>query len=69
MAQTYAFQISMPVTDTLARNRISNTIHLEHVSGGVVTTDLEDMCADIVALYQAYLDEQPHPEPEDIPLF
>lgn len=48
---TYAFQISMPVTDTLPRNRFSNTIHLDHVAGIVQPTDLEAMCADIVELY------------------
>jgi hypothetical protein len=57
MPQTYAFQVSMPVTDTLPRNRVANTIHLEHSIGALVDTDLEDMCADIVGLYQArYLD-------------
>lgn len=53
MAQTYAFQISMPVTDTLPRNRFSNTVHFEHVSGGLLDTDLENMCEDLVAMYQA----------------
>ena len=53
MATTYAFQVSMPVTDTLPRNRISNTIHLEHVTGGLNDGALESMCSDIVAMYQA----------------
>src|SRR3954452_14614479 len=54
MAQTYKFQVSMPVTDVLPRNRITNVVALEHVSGGLLDTDLEDMCADIVAMYQAH---------------
>src|SRR3954471_6377841 len=53
MPQTYAFQISMPVTDTLPRNRISNTIHMQHVIGSLADTDLQSMTADIVAMYQA----------------
>jgi hypothetical protein len=53
MAQTYKFSISMPVTDTLARNRITNTVHLEHVSGGLLDTDLQGMCEDLVEMYQA----------------
>lgn len=53
MPQTYAFQIAMPVTDTLPRNRYSNIIHLEHSIGSLATTDLESMCSDIVELYQA----------------
>ena len=52
MATVYAFQISMPVTDTLPRNRISNTVHLQHVTGGLDDAALEDICADIVAMYQ-----------------
>lgn len=53
MATTYKFQISMPLTDTLARNRISNTVALEHVTGGLGDPDLETMCEDIAAMYQA----------------
>lgn len=52
MAQTYRFTISMPILDNLPRNRITNTVHLEHVTGGIVDADLEDMCADICAMYQ-----------------
>lgn len=52
MAQVYKFTVSMPVQDTLPRNRISNTFHLEHVTGGVDDEGLEDMCSDIVAMYQ-----------------
>jgi hypothetical protein len=54
MAQTYKFQVSMPVTDTLPRNRMTNVVHLEHVSGGLLDTDLEDMCADIVQMYSTH---------------
>jgi len=41
----------MPVTDTLPRNRISNTIHMEHVTGGLADSALESMCNDIVTLW------------------
>jgi len=51
--QTYAFQISMPINDTLPRNRISNTIHLQHVVGSLFDTDLQAMTDDIVGMYQA----------------
>jgi len=51
MATTYAFQISMPVTDTLPRNRISNTIHLQHTVGGLGDPDLEAICNDLVTLW------------------
>jgi hypothetical protein len=54
MPQTYEFQVSMPVTDVLPRNRYVNAIHLEHNIGGVVPTDLEQMCSDIVELYQTH---------------
>lgn len=53
MATTYKFQISWPVGDTLPRNRETNVVHLEHVTGGIGDDVLEDMCADIVAMYQA----------------
>jgi hypothetical protein len=53
MPTTYAFQVSLPVTDTLPRNRCINRFHMEHVAGGVVDTDLENMCSDIIAMYQA----------------
>lgn len=53
MAQTYRFAISMPVTDLLPRNRVQNVVHLEHTIGGLVDTDLEGMCQDIVGMYQA----------------
>lgn len=53
MATTYKFTVSMPVTDTLARNRVTNTFHLQHVIGSLADTDLQDMCDDIVGLYQA----------------
>lgn len=52
MAQTYAFQVSMPVTDTMPRNRITNTLHFEHVIGGVVDDALNTMCQDIAAMWQ-----------------
>lgn len=49
---TQRFTISMPVYDLMPRNRISNTVHLDHVGGAVVDADLESMCNDIVAMYQ-----------------
>lgn len=52
MAQTYKFTVSMPVTDITPRNRISNTFHMQHVSGGLLDTDLESMCQDIVEMYK-----------------
>jgi len=52
MAQVYKFTVSQPVTDTLPRNRISNTIHLQHVIGALLDTDLEGMCQDIAELWQ-----------------
>lgn len=51
MPQTYAFQISMPVNDLLPRNRISNTVHLQHSIGAVLDTDLSAICTDLVELW------------------
>ena len=48
----YKFLVSMPVTDTLPRNRIQNTLHFQHVAGTVLDTDLEAVCADLCTLYQ-----------------
>lgn len=53
MATTYAFQISMPVTDLLPRNRFVNHIHMEHVTGGLLDTDLKGITDALAALYQA----------------
>jgi len=53
MATAYAFQISMPVSDTLPRNRISNTVHFEHITGSQSDGQLESMCQDLVEMYQA----------------
>lgn len=53
MATVYKFTVSLPVTDTLARNRISNTVHLEHVVGSQSDEQLEGICADMAAMYQA----------------
>ncbi len=52
MPQTYAFQISWPMIDTLPRNRQSNTLHFQHTIGSVADTNLQTMCADLIALYQ-----------------
>lgn len=52
MAQAYKFQVSMPVTDTLPRNRMTNVFHLEHTTGGLLDTDLDSMCDDIAELWQ-----------------
>ena len=51
MATTYKFQVSLPVTDLAPRNRVVNTIHLEHVTGAD-EGGLENMCADIAQLWQ-----------------
>jgi len=53
MATAYKFTVSMPVTDTLPRNRISNTFHLQHTLGSLADTDLKSMCDDIVTMYTA----------------
>jgi hypothetical protein len=60
MAQTYAFQISLPVSTTLPRDRYTNVVHLEHVSGGVVDTDLQGMCEDILEMYQVRYQHADH---------
>jgi hypothetical protein len=60
MAQTYKFLVSMPVSTGLARDRICNTLHLEHVTGGVVNTDLEGMCQDICELWQTRYGNMTH---------
>jgi hypothetical protein len=52
VATTYKFTISMPVTDVAPRNRITNTVHLQHSIGGLLDTDLQAICADLVAMYQ-----------------
>jgi hypothetical protein len=51
MATVYKFQVSMPVTDTLPRNRISNTVHFQHAIGGQSAEQLETMCGDILEMY------------------
>jgi len=53
MGQVYKFTVQMPVTDVLPRNRISNSFHMEHVSGGLLDADLQDMTDDIIAMYAA----------------
>ena len=52
MATVYKFQVSLPLYDTLPRNRCTNVFHLEHVTGGLGDPDLETMCSDIAELYQ-----------------
>jgi hypothetical protein len=52
MAGVYKFTISLPVNDTLARNRFTNTVHFEHVTGGQSDDQLRTMCTDIAAMYQ-----------------
>jgi hypothetical protein len=54
MPQVYEFQIGLAVTDTLPRNRFVNVIHMEHVVGSVLDTDLENVCADLAAMYQSH---------------
>lgn len=53
MATVYRFQISMPIQDTLPRNRMTNVVHLEHVVGGQSDEQLESMASDMVGLYGA----------------
>lgn len=52
MATVYKFTVSMPVTDLLPRNRISNTFHMQHTAVPL-NEDVEAICQDIIALYQA----------------
>jgi hypothetical protein len=52
MPQTYGFSVSMPVTDTLPRNRFVNHFHMEHSIGSLADTNLESMCADIIGVWQ-----------------
>jgi len=52
VATTYKFQVSMPVTDVLPRNRMVNVFHMEHVTGGLDDAALEDICSDVAAMYQ-----------------
>jgi hypothetical protein len=60
MPQTYAFQVALPVNDTLPRNRCVNKIHLQHTIGSLLDTDLESMCADIVEMYQTHYGDTIH---------
>lgn len=52
MATVYKFVVDMPVTDTLPRNRVSNSLHFQHVIGSVADTDLDGICTDLVELWQ-----------------
>jgi hypothetical protein len=52
MPQTYAFQVSLPVSSLLARDRIVNRFHMQHVAGGLLGPELEAMCGSIAALWQ-----------------
>lgn len=61
MSTVYKFQVSMPVMDTLPRNRISNTLHFEHVVGSQSDEQLAQMCADLA---QVYLDRYQKPTQE-----
>lgn len=49
----YKFQVSVPVTTTLPRDRFVNVFHMDHVAGAVQPTDLTNMANDIVALWNA----------------
>jgi hypothetical protein len=53
MAQVLKFVVSMPVSTALPRDRISNTFHMEHVAAWATPDDIEGLCSDIVAMYQA----------------
>lgn len=52
MATTYKFTVSMPVTDVMPRNRVSNTFHMSHVTGGLLDADLQTITDDIVELWK-----------------
>jgi len=52
MAQAYRFQVSLPVTDTLPRNRVVNSLHFQHTLGSLADTDLLSFSQSIAALYQ-----------------
>lgn len=54
----YKFQVSLPATDTLPRNRVTNCFHMQHIAGSVLDTDLETLCADICAMYQTRYNNQ-----------
>jgi hypothetical protein len=45
------FQVSIPVYDTVPRNRFINTFHLDRVGALPGDGDLENMCNDIVQMY------------------
>jgi len=52
MPATYRFQVSLPVTSALPRDRMTNVLHFEHVIGGQNDAALSGMCSDIAAMYQ-----------------
>jgi len=60
MATTYAFQVSLPVETLLPRDRFVSKFHMEHVTGAIVDTDLQNMCNDIAALWQTRLANATH---------
>jgi hypothetical protein len=52
VATTYKFTVSMPVTDLMPRNRVSNTFHMSHVTGGLGDPDLQAITDDIADLWR-----------------
>jgi len=60
MPQTYKFQVSMPVGDIAPRNRCTNVVHLEHVAGSVLGTDLEAICGDLAGMWQTLYGTSAH---------
>lgn len=52
MAQTYKFQVSLPIGDALPRNRYINAFHMQHGLGGLTDADLVPMCEDIGELWR-----------------
>jgi hypothetical protein len=60
VANEFRYTISQPVSTALPRDRITNTVHFQHVTGGIVQTDHEQMCSDLIAMYQAHYGNLTH---------
>jgi hypothetical protein len=56
----YKFTIAMAVDSMLPRDYMTNTIHMEHVGGIALDTDLDGVCDDLVDLYQYQIGGTPH---------
>lgn len=51
MPETYKFQVSMSADTSLPRDAVTNTLHFQHVAGGILPTDAEAMCQAILTLW------------------